>query len=534
MLSKRDKRRNQLVDKLQEMMASFSDNRDSHYRAQLAALQADINLIVKADPLANKPLEDNGEEAAELVSQIMGNNVPSAPSAGTDYVAQVGKYYSRFVESVNDAMEERDYNLTMLWVSRLLIKSSRTCPVITGTDHQQNKHESTKLEIENTYLYKVHMAEEEHRCLAATIRERLTASIQRKCDRLKKEKEQLDLSDSNAMLLHPNQFSITNPASPGGPQAPRKTRNRGHKFGDTDELAAGGENKRKRKLFEDNENGSPGPSGRNNDLRVGSPFREAKARTIHNQFEAPAYSLERLFTEKELSYAMNQAAHAASEFFAKLKNPDSVTQDTAANGTNGVNHDTTSDQAEGGNDAEQDSESPAGPAEMTRQVSSNPHATRGATRSALGPASLASRQFPFAAPQPFILPANIGSKPNASAPPPTALSTQDVEQDMLLMMREPATDDPLSEKLLQTSVAPLRTREYQLQPPGYQPPVLEMMSHIRSVAPHLEIGTIGGIPMSAQSSMGGYSDVGANTPVGGVEMRRQASGAGRRGGRGRG
>jgi hypothetical protein len=114
--SKRDKRRNMLAEKLSEMMATFSDNRDSHYRAQLAALQADINLIMKADPYKNEPLEDNGQEASELITQIMGNNIPTAPSAGTDYVAQCGKYYSRFVDAVNDAMEERDYNLTMLYV----------------------------------------------------------------------------------------------------------------------------------------------------------------------------------------------------------------------------------------------------------------------------------------------------------------------------------------------------------------------------------------------------------------------------------
>lgn len=115
--SKRDKRRNMLAEKLGEMMASFSENRDSHYRAQLAALTADISLIMKADPYANAPLDDGGEEASELISQIMGNNVPTAPSAGTDYIAQCGKYYSRFVDAVNDAMEERDYNLTMLYVS---------------------------------------------------------------------------------------------------------------------------------------------------------------------------------------------------------------------------------------------------------------------------------------------------------------------------------------------------------------------------------------------------------------------------------
>jgi len=106
-----------LAEKLSEMMASFSDNRDSHYRAQLAALQADISLILKADPYTNKPLEDSGEEASELIAQIMGNNVPTAPSAGTDYMAQCGKQYARFVDAVNDAIEERDYNLTLLHVS---------------------------------------------------------------------------------------------------------------------------------------------------------------------------------------------------------------------------------------------------------------------------------------------------------------------------------------------------------------------------------------------------------------------------------
>lgn len=105
-----------LADRLGDMMTVFLDNRDSHYRAQLAALQADINLILKADPYSNKPLEDRGEEALELITQIMGTTMPTAPSAGIDYIAQVGKHYGRFVDAVNDAMEERDYNLTMLWV----------------------------------------------------------------------------------------------------------------------------------------------------------------------------------------------------------------------------------------------------------------------------------------------------------------------------------------------------------------------------------------------------------------------------------
>ncbi|KAJ4295110.1 hypothetical protein N0V90_007119 [Kalmusia sp. IMI 367209] len=479
-VSKRDKRRNMLAEKLSEMMSSFSDNRDSHYRAQLSALQADINLILKADPYSNKALDDAGEEAAELITSIMGTNVPNAPSAGTDYVAQCGKYYGRFVDAVNDAIEDRDRDLTMLW----------------------NKHQNTKNEIENAHFYKVHIAEEEHKLLAATIRERLMATIQTRTLRLKREKEQLDLTDSNAMLLHPNQFSIGNPASPGGPQAPRKTRRTGHKFGDAEDVAA--ENKRKRKLFEDNDNDSPGPSGRNIELGIGSPFREAKTRTMHTQFEAPAYSLERLFTEKELNMAMNQATTAASHFFAKMKTSDS--NEPTSNGTNGTNGDRASENGDALED--QDSDEIPGAVDMGRQVSSNPHATRGATRSQL---NLASGNIPFIYNPPFILDAKIFQKPNASAPPPTPLASNDVEQDLKLMLRDARPDDELSEKLLQAAVNPVRAREYQVQPPDYREPVNETTSFVRSVVPHLEVGggpVMGGVPMSAQSSMGGYSDAG--------------------------
>ena len=531
--SKRDKRRNMLAERLSEMMASFSDNRDTHYRAQLAALTADINLIMKADPYANEPLEDNGEEASELITQILGNNASSvtAPSAGTDYIARCGKYYGRFVDAVNDAMEERDYNLTLLW----------------------NKHENTKNEIENAHFYKVQIAEEEHKLLTATIRERLTASIQQRQGRLKREKEQLDLSDSNAMLLHPNQFSIGNPASPGGPQAPRKTRRTGHKFGDAEDLAAGAETKRKRKLFEENDNDSPGPSGRNVEMGIGSPFREAKARTVNAQFEAAAYSLERLFTEKELNMAMNQATTAASHFFAKMKtnevsaNNEATTNGHATNG-NGVNGDHASENGDA-MDQDQDSDDIPGAADMTRQVSSNPHATRGATRSAFNPsaAAIANGHIPFIYNPPFVLDAKIFQKANAAAPTPPSLSAQDVEQDLKLMLRDARPDDELNEKLLQAACNPVKARDYQVQPPGFHEPVNEITSHVRTTLPQMEIGGgLGGVPMSAQSSMAGWSDAGGNTPVGrsgerelavpghggGVPMTRTGSGRGR--GRGRG
>jgi hypothetical protein len=343
------------------------------------------------------------------------------------------------------------------------------------------------------------------------------------------------------MLLHPNQFSITNPASPGGPQAPRKTRRTGHKFGDSDDLAGANDGKRKRKFFDDNDGGSPGPSGRNTEFGIGSPFREAKARTVHTQFEAPAFSLDRLFTEKELNMTLSHATIAASQFFAKKDADAAAAQDGTANGINGNAQDPASENGEA-QDGEQDSDTATGAPDMARQVSSNPHATRGATRSAFNIESLANGRLPFIYNPPFILDAKVFQKPNAMAPHPPPLSNTDVEQDLKLMTRDAAADDPLSEKLLQAAVHPMKAREYQVQPPGYQPPVPEITSHLRATAPHLEIGNaMGGVPMSAQSSMAGYSDTGANTPlgragdnapaVGGVAMARTASGSGRRGGR---
>jgi len=543
--SKRDKRRTMLADKLADMVASFADQRDSHYRAQLAALQADISLILKANPYANQPLDDGGGEAAELVAHIMGGSVPAAPSAGTDYVAGCGRQYARFVDAVNDALEERDYNLTMLW----------------------NRHQAARRDIENAHRYKVHIAAEEHRLLAATVRDRLLATLHQRTARLRREKEQLDLSDSNAMLLHPSHFSVANPQSPGGPHAPRKTRRTGHKFGD-DELAPGtaaADNKRKRKLFDDPEPDNQGSHARTLDQPGASPFRDAKARTVHAQFEAPAYSLDRLFTEKELNMAMNQATMAASHFFATRKPaphdappngtpvPNNGTAATAAPNGITINGDAHPSASENGEVIDPDPDSdelPPGATDMARQTSSNPHATRGATRSALHPsAALANGQIPFIYNPPFILDAKIFQKLNASAPTPPPLSAQDVEQDLKLMLRDAAPDDELSEKLLQAAIHPVKAREYQVQPPGFVEPVPEMLGVLRgSGMSHLEVGgpggatTLGGVAMSAQSSFAGYSDGGTATPRGlekdglapsAVAMARTASGNARSRGRAR-
>ncbi|KAK8255364.1 Sds3-like-domain-containing protein [Phyllosticta capitalensis] len=530
-LSKRDKRRNMLAEKLADMVAGFSENRDQHYRAQIQAVQTDMALIMRADPYLNKPLDDNGEEVAEAIAGTTGGQSAQSGSATGDYIAQVGRFYSEFVNEVNDALEARDISLTML----------------------SNKFHSSMRELENSHHYKVKLAQEEHRHLSNTLRERLVASIKQRQNRLMKEKEQLDIADSNALLLHPNQFCIQNPASPGGPTINRKTRHTRHRVGDQDDMvgsAMANEKSRKRKAaFDDGDNGSPGPSGRGADLGFASPFRDARAKTTHTQFEAPAYSIERLFTDKELAMNMNTAAIATTNFFNKLR-VEQANNNGSANAANG-NHpglEGTDDSGtatanEGENEGEDDNATPAAP-EMERTQSY--HATRGSTRNnpLADLAFAAESRSAIGYTHPVILPANVGTKANASAPTPPGLANEEVSADFAIMSRRTDGQDELNDKLLQTACGPLQAREYEYQPSNLRAEASNGNSNgngipINMLAPHLDLGSVA---MSAANSVGGHSDAGMGgvpmsrhgngSSIGGVGMRRTGSGMGR--GRGRG
>lgn len=118
-LSKRDKRRTILSDKLSDMFASFSNNYADHFYAQLAAIKCDMNLILQADPYANTPLEDDSEEIADLVAQAreeLYRTRPWGPDGEASFSALSGRYYAKYVNEINMAMEERDKSLTEVYV----------------------------------------------------------------------------------------------------------------------------------------------------------------------------------------------------------------------------------------------------------------------------------------------------------------------------------------------------------------------------------------------------------------------------------
>jgi hypothetical protein len=109
-LSKRDKRRTLLADRLEEITRHFSQNRDIHYREQLQALQIDMNLIMEADAHGKEPLPSEPQEVEALVAE---NLMAVRKSLSAIPPPRAGKIYSAFAKEINDAIEDRDTSLTM-------------------------------------------------------------------------------------------------------------------------------------------------------------------------------------------------------------------------------------------------------------------------------------------------------------------------------------------------------------------------------------------------------------------------------------
>lgn len=253
-------------------------------------------------------------------------------------------------------------------------------------------------------------------------------SISGKRARLMREKEQLDIADTNALLLHPNQFSITNPTSPGGIHSNRKTRHTRHRV-DLDDLGNGimtDLNKRKRKAPEE-EAGSPA-----RDMGGATPAERSKA-YVSQQLTAPTYTINSLFTDKELSAHANQAHVATAHFFSTSKR-----EQGSGTATNGNNTDAEETSGAGDGTGHEDNGTPSA-TDMIRTASQNFHATRStrgtAAHSALSAlAELADK--PATRPNlPYQVLSNYHARPNGNAPPLTPLMTEEVEDDCSRMDR---------------------------------------------------------------------------------------------------
>ena len=179
----------------------------------------------------------------------------------------------------------------------------------------QERHNSKIHALKADYEFGILLAQEERKRLMEQIRERVVSQVNQRKALLMKEKHLLDIGDTNALLLHPNQFSLGNPASPGGPHSNRKTRHTRHRL-EVDDLGAIADgNKRKRKAPPDTEVGSPGPTSRNVLVDATSAWKENQAKLEIHQI-APSMSIDELFTDKELTVQLQLASHAALDLIS--------------------------------------------------------------------------------------------------------------------------------------------------------------------------------------------------------------------------
>lgn len=119
--SKRDKRRTALSERLVTLTNNFHNppnprSREQQYRTQLSSLQADIQLISRADMSGQdlQLLDDSPEAIQKEVQDLFAQS-----GVGWDMLADqgmAGKLYAEFLEEINDAKETRDTDLTLLYV----------------------------------------------------------------------------------------------------------------------------------------------------------------------------------------------------------------------------------------------------------------------------------------------------------------------------------------------------------------------------------------------------------------------------------
>ncbi|KAI0440732.1 Sds3-like-domain-containing protein [Xylaria telfairii] len=519
--SKRDKKRQVLSERLSAITEQFNREKDRHYREELQKIQVDVNLVSRVDPYADRPLDEIDRERREReLSQATNganNTTTNSNNANTNashrsLLEMAGPTFQEWIREVEDLLETRDYDMTA----------------------QKYDYERKMQDYHNTHAYRTEVAKREHKALSDTLKDRLINNIMSKKYRLAKEKEAIDISDGSALLLHPNQFSLTNPASPGGPHGKRNTRLRR----EMEELPGFSDNK-KRKRHAADDDGSPAPA-RRGDTSNATPFWQSDRPKNLRRGTGPVYSMDKLFTDKELSMTYNTAALAAHKHLLTRRDargnvlPSPEESDTSNGDAN-------------------DDEEELSATTMERQPSHTTRSTRGGQQNfyddkVLGIEGLANFELPgnlskVAAQDPKMPPllqshyvkAYVKSESNT----PASLSIEDTQHDLTVMTiwKNFQTKngkgsnielDNGGRRLLETMSIPQRRSKnatYVQRPRPSTDALAEALgvsSSVRDDPPVSQVpinpatNSSAGVPMSRQSSLGG------------VAMSRAGSGRGKR------
>ncbi|TPX13179.1 uncharacterized protein E0L32_006379 [Thyridium curvatum] len=404
--SKRDKKRQMINDRLAALSEKFNRDRDVTYREQLQKIQIDTNLVMRIDPYLERPLD--AIEAERQQSQSLTSEADQQGRApGPTLLEMAGPNFNDWLREIEDLVEQRDTELTK----------------------QKNEYRTKANEYKWLHRYKTDTARREHKALSRTLRDRLINAITAKKLRLSKEKEALEISDASALLLHPNQFSITNPSSPGGTHSKRATRLRHN----AEDLSGYGDS-RKRKRNGADDDGSPAPQKRL-DANGTTPLWHGD-RLGYRKVTGPVYSVDKLFTDKELAMTYNAASLAAHKYLLTHRSP----MNGANNGAS-----TPSDSDSGDHN---DNDDLATPAAMERAPSHATRSTRGVHNQnfvddkLVGIEALANFEMPgnlekMIAAEPKMPPSFLSNyaKPHskAEANTPNSLPVDDISSDLRVM-----------------------------------------------------------------------------------------------------
>ncbi|KAK4190167.1 Sds3-like-domain-containing protein [Podospora australis] len=522
--SKRDKRRQLIQDRVSQISERMTKDRDTSFREQLHRIQLDANLTMRIDPYADRPFDSFEEDQQKFQ--------PPNGDANKTYLDVAGPRFFKWMEEVQDLVEQRDYTLTK----------------------HKNDYDKKVSEYQATHAFKVETADREFKALSQTLRDRLINAISSKKTRLNKEKEALEISDASALLLHPNQFSIANPASPGGPHGKRTTRLR--------HMEENGADGKKRKRNNNDDDGSPGPQKRAGiEAEKTTPLWQTD-RVTNRKATGPIYSIDKLFTDKELSMTYNTAALAAHKYLLTHK-PKYDEHGRPIHSPGG------SDSGNGDQDDDADSV-PSAPM-MERNVS---HATRSGQRGANNPNFMDDKLMGMEMLANFDFPGNfdrmLSADPKLPATFPTTyvkghnrleynvtstLADQDANGDLMVMQALKQYDQTHgpgsnlsmengSRKLLEAASQTARDHRYVAYLQGERPSENEVRKRLGlPVLPD----TVEPITSNERSSTPrpGHGGTPGQSPAkgfGGVAMSRQSSANGvpmsrsssRKGGRGRG
>ncbi|KJZ75088.1 hypothetical protein HIM_05574 [Hirsutella minnesotensis 3608] len=395
--SKRDRKRQMVMERLAVLTERFQHDKDSVYRDQLQRIQFELNKLQKIDPYASDAVEVANEIQKEY-KQALGTTVRAENARSLMDMA--GMQFPQFMTDIQDVLEARDFHLTL----------------------SKSEYERKIQEYRNTHSFKVETAKREHEALNSTMRDRLINQLNTKKARLNKEKEAFEISDTNALLLNPAQFSLTNPGSPSGHTGKRSTRNRkdaddGHGYGDS----------KKRKRNGGDDDGSPAPSRRALEANATTPYWQSEKARNEARKQGAVYTISSLFTEKELSMHYNTAALAAHNHILRHRASGCASSPEASDSGNGE------DMAE---------EAPAAAPAMERQPS---HATR-STRVAATHNLLDDKVMGVEGNGIFELPPNLDLLQGAECNPrmPTSLPNQYIKNPVKSV--EPTAPGSLSEK----------------------------------------------------------------------------------------